>query len=143
MPVRFMYGQPGAGAPAALNNVIVVVDESVGYEPTFQGALEEATGVDLRTVFGTAAAEPTGDAGESPANVEIDPADADTVRRVLEDIESLEVDKAAALAEDPIDWGAFADAQTEIDSRLAELAAAFDVGESGAVEPTVTTTTVP
>ena len=142
----FYVRATGAGAPAALTNVIVVVGTNIGYEPTFQGALEEATGVDLRAVFGEVADAPTDDGINTSdgSAAEIDPANADTVRDALAAIADLERLKAEALAEDPIDWEAFAEAQTEIDRRLGDLASAFEVpaSEPDPVETVATTTTV-
>ena len=138
----FYVRTSGDGTPAALTNVIVVVGDTVGYEPTFQGALEEATGIDLSRVFGEDVGAPTADEVATGTGDAVDADDSDSVRDALTRIATEEAKKAEALSADPIDWEAFGQAQAAIDRLLEELATAFEVDATAASPGVATTTTV-
>jgi uncharacterized membrane protein (UPF0182 family) len=130
--VRPLYVQAeGDNTVPELERVIVAVGEDVVMADSLQEALEQLTDADMSSLFGTAAATPSGDGtgdgsgdgtgdGSDPGLVDV----SDTVADIAAELGQLQVDAAKALAEDPPDWIEWGQIQARAQQLLDALVAA-------------------
>ena len=130
--VRPLYVQAeGDNTVPELERVIVAVGEDVVMADSLEEALEQLTDADMSSLFGTAAATPSGDGtgdgsgdgtgdGSDPGLVDV----SDTVADIAAELGQLQVDAAKALAEDPPDWIEWGQIQARAQQLLDALVAA-------------------
>jgi hypothetical protein len=140
--VRPLYVQAeGDNTVPELERVIVAVGESVVMADSLQEALEELTGIDLSSIFGTGTStskpsdggagdgtgDGTGDGAGDGAGDGTDPAPIDlpdSVADIVAELSRLQVDAATALTEDPPNWIEFGRVQARSQQLLDALVAA-------------------